>query len=82
MIRSRLSLELSAATEDARLLGGTVGLVTGAASGIGQAIALEAARQGAAVAVADRNQEGMAQTVERIRAAGRCKRWWRTVPVP
>ena len=49
---------------------GKVSLVTGAGSGIGQAIALLFARQGAFVWVADRNVTAGESTVAAIRAAG------------
>ncbi len=49
---------------------GKVVLVTGGSSGIGRAIALAFAREGATVAVAGRNAEGLAQTVEQIEAGG------------
>jgi NAD(P)-dependent dehydrogenase (short-subunit alcohol dehydrogenase family) len=45
-------------------------LITGAASGIGRATALAAARQGAEVFLTDRNGEGLEQTVAEIRGAG------------
>lgn len=48
-------------------LEGKVAVVTGAASGIGQAIALTYARAGAHVYVADRNEGGGGATVQRIR---------------
>jgi NAD(P)-dependent dehydrogenase (short-subunit alcohol dehydrogenase family) len=51
-------------------LAGRCGLITGAGSGIGQATALVMAREGAKVIVADVNETGGAETVERIRAAG------------
>ena len=51
------------------LLENKVGLVTGAASGIGQAIALAWAREGAKVAVADIDPQGE-ETVALIRAEG------------
>jgi NAD(P)-dependent dehydrogenase (short-subunit alcohol dehydrogenase family) len=49
---------------------GRVALVTGAASGIGQAIALGLAAAGAAVACVDLNGEGAVATAARIEAAG------------
>jgi NAD(P)-dependent dehydrogenase (short-subunit alcohol dehydrogenase family) len=49
---------------------GKVSLVTGAGSGIGQAIALLFARQGAFVWVVDRNAAAAESTVAAIRAAG------------
>lgn len=52
-------------------LDGRVALVTGAAVGIGEAIALAFARFGADVAVCDRDAGGLADTVEAIRAEGR-----------
>jgi NAD(P)-dependent dehydrogenase (short-subunit alcohol dehydrogenase family) len=47
-----------------------VGLVTGAASGIGRAIALAYARSGAQVVVSDTQTEGGEETVALVRAAG------------
>jgi len=47
-----------------------VAIVTGGASGMGRASALIFAKEGAAVVVADLNQDGGHQTVEMIEAAG------------
>jgi NAD(P)-dependent dehydrogenase (short-subunit alcohol dehydrogenase family) len=49
---------------------GKVALVTGGGSGIGRAIALGLAREGAAVAVLGRNAEPLAETVKLIEAEG------------
>ena len=51
-------------------LGGKVALVTGAGSGIGQAIALLFAREGARLALADRDEAGLSETSGLIAAAG------------
>lgn len=51
-------------------LHGKVALVTGASGGIGRAAALVFARSGASVLVSDVNEEGGAQTVAMIEAAG------------
>ena len=51
-------------------LGGQVAIVTGAARGLGRAIAETLARAGAKVACVDVNQEVLAGTVEAIRKAG------------
>jgi len=49
---------------------GKVAAVTGAGSGIGQALALELARSGASVAISDVDTEGLAQTEEQLKAIG------------
>jgi NADP-dependent 3-hydroxy acid dehydrogenase YdfG len=49
---------------------GKVAVVTGAGSGIGQALAIELARSGAKVAISDVNTEGLAVTEKRILAIG------------
>lgn len=49
---------------------GKVVVVTGAGSGIGQALAVELARSGAKVAISDVDTEGLAQTEERLNAIG------------
>jgi 3-oxoacyl-[acyl-carrier protein] reductase len=51
-------------------LSGRVALVTGASQGIGRACALRLAKDGAAVAVAARNQEKLNELVNEITAAG------------
>ena len=50
-------------------LAGKTAVVTGAARGLGRAIALRLARDGAAVAVWDLNQDGVEQTAQMIRQA-------------
>jgi len=52
------------------LLDGKVGLVTGAARGLGRATAVLAAAEGSRVTVADVNERGGRETVEKIRASG------------
>ena len=49
---------------------GTRALVTGAASGIGRAVALQLAREGAQLYLTDVNADGLAETVALARAAG------------
>jgi NADP-dependent 3-hydroxy acid dehydrogenase YdfG len=49
---------------------GKVAAVTGAGSGIGQALALELGRSGASVAISDVDTEGLAQTEEQLKAIG------------
>jgi NADP-dependent 3-hydroxy acid dehydrogenase YdfG len=49
---------------------GKVAVVTGAGSGIGQALAVELARSGARLAISDIDTEGLAQTEERIKTIG------------
>lgn len=56
---------------------GKVAVVTGAGSGIGQALAIELARSGAKVAISDVDVDGLAITEERLKAIGapvRCDR--------
>jgi NADP-dependent 3-hydroxy acid dehydrogenase YdfG len=49
---------------------GKVAAVTGAGSGIGQALALELGRSGAALAISDVDSEGLAHTEEQLKAIG------------
>jgi NADP-dependent 3-hydroxy acid dehydrogenase YdfG len=49
---------------------GKVAAVTGAGSGIGQALALELGRSGAMLAISDVDLEGLAETEERLREIG------------
>ena len=57
-----------------------VAIVTGAASGIGRAIALTFAKEGANVCCADKNLDGAKDTAEEIRRIGR-KSVWQQVDV-
>jgi NADP-dependent 3-hydroxy acid dehydrogenase YdfG len=49
---------------------GKVAAVTGAGSGIGQALALELGRSGASLAISDIDAEGLAKTEEQLKAIG------------
>ncbi|OBF09322.1 acetoin dehydrogenase [Mycobacterium sp. ACS4054] len=49
---------------------GKVAVVTGAGSGIGQALAIELARSGAKVAISDVDVEGLAETEAQLKAIG------------
>lgn len=49
---------------------GKVAVLTGAGSGIGQALAVELGRSGASVAISDVDTEGLALTEERLKAIG------------
>jgi 3-oxoacyl-[acyl-carrier protein] reductase len=51
-------------------LQGRVSIVTGAASGIARATAIQFAREGAAVMAVDRDREGLLKTVQEIHAEG------------
>ena len=52
------------------VLQGKIALITGAGQGVGRGIALAMAREGAAVAVVDRNRETAAETVALIEDVG------------
>jgi 2-keto-3-deoxy-L-fuconate dehydrogenase len=51
-------------------LGGKVAVITGAASGIGQAIAVKFAEHGARIAAIDLTREGLAETTAQVRQKG------------
>ncbi len=53
-----------------KYLTGKVALVTGASRGLGKAIAVALAREGAAIAAVARSEEALKETLEAIRAAG------------
>jgi NADP-dependent 3-hydroxy acid dehydrogenase YdfG len=66
---SRIEEDVMTPTEG-RPLDGTVALVTGASSGIGEATGLALARHGAAVALAARRTERLDALAETIRGEG------------
>lgn len=51
-------------------LNNKVVVITGAGSGIGRALAVQSARQGALLALSDWNADGLAETVEQVKALG------------
>jgi len=53
-----------------RSLDGKVVVITGAGSGMGREMAVLAAKRGALVAISDWNPEGLAETVDLVKAAG------------
>src|SRR6202158_4781397 len=54
-------------------LGGKVAVVTGGGSGVGRAVAMAVARQGASVVVADFDEPRMERTVEEVLKLGSCE---------
>src|SRR4051812_19613156 len=63
-------VEQGKAGENMEGFAGKVAVVTGAGSGIGQALALELARAGAKLAVSDVDMDGLSLTEERLRYTG------------
>jgi short-subunit dehydrogenase len=53
-----------------RTLNDKVAVVTGAGSGIGRELAVNLARRGSLLALSDVNEDGLAETVERVKQAG------------
>lgn len=53
-----------------RTLADKVVVITGAASGIGRALAVDVARRGALVAISDVDEPGLAETLDLVKAAG------------
>ncbi len=51
-------------------LDGKVVVITGAASGIGRALAVDVARRGALLAISDIDEAGLAETVDLVKASG------------
>src|SRR6266849_7249816 len=67
--KRRVDMQTQTTESSARLLN-AVAIVTGGASGIGHGIALEFAREGAAVAILDLNRVGAEGTVQEIQKEG------------
>jgi NAD(P)-dependent dehydrogenase (short-subunit alcohol dehydrogenase family) len=53
-----------------KTLADKVVVITGAASGIGRALAFDVARRGALLAISDVDEDGLAETVDLVKAAG------------
>src|SRR5215469_5014233 len=70
IIRRSIALIPSAVRRTRMSLSGHVAFITGASQGIGRTCALRLAKEGAAVAVAARNQEKLNELVNEITAAG------------
>src|SRR5262245_50062776 len=69
-LASQLSVGMDEDGKMSGLLQGHVAAVTGGASGIGQAIALGYAREGARVVILDSNGEGALATAKAVEASG------------
>ena len=65
-----------ALTNFSRSIAGRVAIITGAASGMGEATAKLFAHEGAAVAAIDLNQEGLDRVVNEILAEGKSAKGW------
>ena len=65
-----------ALTNFSRSIAGRVAIITGAASGMGEATAKLFANEGAAVAAIDLNQEGLDRVVNEILAEGKSVKGW------
>lgn len=61
---------MTSRTGDFDDLSGKVVLITGAATGIGRAIAVAFAAHGARTSIGDRNEEGAAETLKLVESAG------------
>ncbi|WP_405797146.1 SDR family oxidoreductase [Streptomyces sp. NBC_01506] len=79
--RARRARDLVASGPYGERFGGQLVLVTGAASGIGRAVAFAFAESGARVVVVDRDAEGAARTAEMARLIGAPRAWAETVDV-
>ena len=66
----RLRLAFNANSMTSKLLEGRVSLITGGGRGLGRAIALAYAKEGAKVAISSRTQSEIENTLELIREAG------------
>jgi NAD(P)-dependent dehydrogenase (short-subunit alcohol dehydrogenase family) len=65
-----MDLEIEITQMDTRRLHGRVALITGASRGIGRAIARGYAKEGAAIAITARTEEGLQSLVDELQTAG------------
>lgn len=72
---SKISANNSMQTATGGRLAGKVAVITGGASGIGQAAALTFLREGASVVIGDLNEASMAQTQSLVAASGAAQRF-------